>query len=120
MERVLQIDSLAWESPPGFDAGISQVVLADTLDQVAKRGTRTRLVRFGPGARTTVPFVHDYEEEVYVLEGDQALLDAAATDIQAVYRGGMYFLRPAGTFHGPFSSEQGCLLYELHYYRSAA
>ena len=27
-----------------------------------------------------------------------------------------YACRPPGVFHGPFKSEEGCLLYEIHYY----
>ena len=27
-----------------------------------------------------------------------------------------YACRPPGVYHGPFKSERGCLLYEIHYY----
>jgi hypothetical protein len=27
-----------------------------------------------------------------------------------------YACRPPGAFHGPFSSQQGCTLFETHYY----
>lgn len=50
-------------------AGIPQRILADALDESAKRGHRTRLVRFAPGAKTNEPFVHDYWEEVLVVSG---------------------------------------------------
>jgi len=33
-------------------------------------GGRTRLLHFDPGVYTTVPFVHDHWEEVYLIEGD--------------------------------------------------
>jgi hypothetical protein len=25
--------------------------------------------------------------------------------------------RPPGVYHGPFKSEKGCVLFEIHYYR---
>src|SRR3546814_12605454 len=59
-----------WESPPGYPPGIEQKILAGALDEGAKRGNRTRLLRFRPGAFTTEPFVHDYWAEVYLVSGD--------------------------------------------------
>ena len=40
------------------------------MDEDGKSGNRTRLLRFGPGVFTTVPFCHDYWEEVYLVSGD--------------------------------------------------
>ncbi len=37
------------------------------LDETNRRGTRTRLLRFAPGVFTTVPFEHEYWEEVYLV-----------------------------------------------------
>jgi hypothetical protein len=51
------------EVPPGYPAGIRQKILAGSLDEAGKRGSRTRLLRFDPGVYTTAPFVHDYREE---------------------------------------------------------
>ncbi len=59
-----------WETPPGYPRGIEQKILAGVLDESAKRGTRSRLLRFAPGVFTTRPFVHDYWEEVYLISGD--------------------------------------------------
>ena len=79
-------------------------------------GFRTRHLRFKPGVYTTEPFVHEYWEEVYLVSGDLIVgCDAAG-------RGGekfgphTYACRPPGTPHGPFKSDTGCLLLELHYY----
>ena len=116
MEQVLRLETFEWQRPAGFDEGIEQVIIVDTLDQEKKRGVRTRFVRFAPGAATTVPFIHDYDEEVYLVEGDQALLDKATLRQVASYLKGAYFVRPAGTFHGPFASAAGCLLLEIHSY----
>src|SRR5512147_164295 len=60
-----------WESPgPNYPPGFSQKVLASDLDEAAKRGSRTRLLRIEPGAYSTEPFVHDHWEEVFLVQGD--------------------------------------------------
>ena len=59
-----------WETPPGYPKGIQQKILSGALDEANRRGTRTRLLRFAPGAFTTAPFVHEYWEEVYLVTGD--------------------------------------------------
>lgn len=105
-----------WETPPGYPPGMQQKVLASDLDETHKRGSRTRLLRIAAGAFSTVPFVHDHWEEVYVLQGDLIV----GNDEQG--RGGEQFMaptyacRPPGVYHGPFTSKHGCLLYEIHYY----
>ncbi len=62
--------SSGWSTPPGYPAGIEQKILAGTLDEERRSGSRTRLLRFAPGVFTTEPFVHEYWEEVYLIEGD--------------------------------------------------
>ena len=49
-----------WESPPGYPEGIKQKILASDMDEEKKTGSRTRLLRFDPGAFSTNPFIHDY------------------------------------------------------------
>ncbi|WP_424202972.1 cupin [Acinetobacter venetianus] len=116
MERILHIPTQNWEAPPIFDKGIEQIVIEDSLDIEKKTGIRTRFVRFNSGAATKTVFVHDYHEEVYLVSGDQILLDKNTLEMKKNYTAGEYFLRPAGTEHGPFSSETGCILLEIHYY----
>jgi uncharacterized RmlC-like cupin family protein len=116
MEKILNYANFNWESPKGFDDGIEQFVVKNTLDEVNKSGVRTRFVRFEAGAKTSVKFLHDYHEEVYLVEGDQILLDAGNLEPKEQYKSGEYFMRPAGTYHGPFTSEKGCVLFEIHYY----
>lgn len=105
-----------WERPAGYPPGIEQKILAGALDEAAGSGSRTRLLRFAPGAFTTEPFVHAYWEEVLLISGDQMV----GSDEQG--RGGeafkpmTYACRPPGVPHGPFKSVNGCLLYEFHYY----
>jgi hypothetical protein len=75
MEKNINIPSETWESPDGFDIGIEQILIENTLNEQDKTGIRTRFVRFNPGEKTKVVFLHDYHEEVYIISGDQVLLD---------------------------------------------
>jgi hypothetical protein len=109
-----------WEKLPDYPEGIEQQVLAGFLDEKAKRGFRTRHLRFAPGVHTTDPFVHDYWEEVYLVSGD--LIVGSDRNGKGGTRFGpnTYACRPPGTPHGPFKSETGCLLLEMHYYDEGA
>jgi hypothetical protein len=105
--------SVGWEALPGYPAGIEQKILAGSLDETGRRGTRTRLLRFAPGCFTSAPFVHAYWEEVYVLSGD---LTVAGGSGDVTFVANSYACRPPGVQHGPFKSTSGCLLFEIHYY----
>ena len=52
--------TVGWKTPAGYPGGIQEKILAGALDEKAKAGNRTRLLRFEPGARSAMPFVHDY------------------------------------------------------------
>jgi len=112
--------NVGWETPLGYPSGIKQKILASDIDEKGKTGSRSRLLRFDPGVFTTAPFKHDHWEEVYLVSGDLTV----GTDEQG--RGGepfkayTYACRPPGVSHGPFKSETGCLLFEIHYYDEAA
>lgn len=108
-----------WEVPPGYPDGIQQKILAGSLDESKRSGSRTRLLRFEPGAFTVDPFVHDYWEEVYLLSGDLAVGNDAQGNGGTAFRPNTYACRPPGAFHGPFKSEKGCMLLEIHYYDPA-
>ncbi len=105
-----------WETPPGYPRGIEQKILAGVLDESAKRGTRSRLLRFAPGVFTTRPFVHDYWEEVYLISGDLIVGNDAQGRGGRSFAANTYACRPPGVEHGPFKSNTGCLLFEIHYY----
>ena len=105
-----------WETPAGYPAGIQQKILSGALDERNKRGSRSRLLRFEPGVFTTMPFVHEYWEEVYLIEGDLTVGNDAAGQGGEGFPAGTYACRPPGAVHGPFKSNGGCLLYEIHYY----
>ena len=105
-----------WHALPGYPPGIQEKIVAGALDEKAKHGNRTRLLRFAPGARTTKPFVHEYWEEVYLIEGELTVGNDTAGQGGESFPAGTYACRPPGAVHGPFKSTGGCLLYEIHYY----
>ena len=105
-----------WETPPGYPSGIQQKILASDIDEKRKKGSRTRLLRFAPGAYTIAPFVHDHWEEVYLVAGDLTVGSDARGSGGTSFSAPTYACRPPGVRHGPFKSERGCLLYEFHYY----
>ena len=105
-----------WVTPEGYPVGIKQKVLASDLDERRKSGSRTRLLRFDPGVYTTAPFVHDHWEEVYILSGDLIVGNDAEGNGGTSFTAPTYACRPPGIFHGPFKSNEGCLLFEMHYY----
>ena len=108
-----------WEVPEGYPPGIEQKILSGALDEKASSGTRTRLLRFQPGVYTTAPFVHEYWEEVYLVSGDLTVGNDAKGQGGAPFSANTYACRPPGAAHGPFKSNNGCLLYEIHYYDPA-
>lgn len=108
-----------WETPAGYPPGIQQKILAGALDEVNKRGSRTRLLRFAPGVYTTAPFVHEYWEEVYQVSGDLIVGNDANGKGGTAFKPNTYACRPPGAPHGPFKSEKGCVLLEIHYFDPA-
>ncbi len=111
--------STGWETPPGYPPGIEQKIISGGLDEVNKRGSRTRLLRFQPGVYTTAPFVHEYWEEVYQVSGDLTVGNDANGKGGTAFPPNTYACRPPGAPHGPFKSEKGCVLLEIHYFDPA-
>lgn len=105
-----------WETPPGYPTGIKQKILSGALDEDNGAGSRTRLLRFDAGTYTTAPFVHDYWEEVFLVSGDLTVGNDVNGEGGASFQPFTYACRPPGAFHGPFKSENGCILHEIHYF----
>ena len=79
-------------------------------------GVATRILRFEPNTDTSPNGVqiHDFWEEVYILEGSMTDLNLGQT-----FSAGDYACRPPGMHHGPWvAGEAGCLTFEVRY-RSA-
>jgi hypothetical protein len=111
----LDLDT-GWEVPAGYPEGIKQKILSGGLDESGRHGTRTRLLRFDPGVFTTAPFVHEYWEEVYLVSGDLTVGNDEQGNGGESFAPHTYACRPPGAFHGPFRSDTGCLLLEIHYF----
>jgi hypothetical protein len=105
-----------WHTPAGYDPGFKQKILAGELDETNRCGNRTRLLRIEAGTYSKIPFVHDYWEEVFLLSGDLIVGNDAQGNGGEQFRNYTYAVRPPGVHHGPFKSENGCLLLETHYY----
>ena len=105
-----------WAVPSGYPVGIQQKILAGELNESLRTGTRTRLLRFDPGIFTKEPFVHDYWEEVYLISGDLLVGNDKYGEGGETFQSNTYACRPPGAAHGPFKSNGGCLLLEIHYY----
>lgn len=108
-----------WEVPTGYPTGIKQKILSGALDEENRAGTRTRLLKFDAGTFTTAPFVHEYWEEVFLVSGDLTVGNDVNGDGGESFSPFTYACRPPGAWHGPFKSENGCLLLEIHYFDPA-
>jgi hypothetical protein len=75
-------------------------------------GDITRLLRFAPGVLTAHTIVHDFWEEVFIVEG--SVVDVG---LGRIFTAGMYACRPPGMKHGPYASPDGALLFETRYHR---
>jgi hypothetical protein len=94
----------------GLVPGLHERILATDPE----RGVATRMLRFAPGTDTTAagPQIHDFWEEVYIVEG--ALHDLT---LNQTFRAGTYACRPPGMPHGPWTAIDGCLTFEVRYAR---
>jgi quercetin dioxygenase-like cupin family protein len=102
------VTQIPWTPVAGVDVGMTERILAaDPGANVA-----TRMLRFPPGCDTTPNGVqvHDFWEEVYILEGSFTDLELGQT-----FRAGEYACRPPGMRHGPWRSDAGCLTFEVRY-----
>jgi hypothetical protein len=97
-----------WTPCAGDVTGLTERILAADQDG----GVATRMLRFEPGTDTSANGVqvHDFWEEVYILEGSFTDLNLKET-----FTAGMYACRPPGMAHGPWVSEDGCVTFEARY-----
>lgn len=108
--------STAW-SPVAASAGlIEEILLADNLDTEAGKGSRTRIARWQPGALIARPVVHDFHEEVFIVEGELVVGCDAEGEGGEVFGPYTFACRPPGAVHGPFASRTGCVMLEFQYY----
>ncbi len=101
--------NIEWIPVAGNVPGLYERILA----RDSKGGVATRMLRFNPGTDTSANgiVVHDFWEEVYILEG--AIYDIP---LGKNFTAGMYACRPPGMKHGPWKTEEGCTTFEVRYY----
>lgn len=77
------------------------------LNEDSTSGRKTLLQRWDPNtANVKDNFVHPYIEEIFIVEGD-----LADTRLNEKWVKGAYAYRKPGMNHGPFRSEEGCLMF---------
>ncbi len=99
--------SYGWRPVEGDTLGIKEKILS--LDPGTK--SYTRLLKFPPGIQTAETLVHDFWEEVLIVEGE--LIDLGK---KQTFGAGFYACRPPGMKHGPYHIPRGCTTFEIRYY----
>lgn len=71
-----------------------------------------RVLEFAPGTDTSANGVqsHDYWEEVFIIKG--SIYDIT---LQQKFTAGMIATRPPGMKHGPWKTDEGCVMYEIRH-----
>ena len=101
------------------DAAFKQKILAQDIDEPNRTGSRSRLLKIAPGGYSTEPFVHEHWEEVYLLNGDLIVGNDANGEGGEKFHAPTYACRPPGVHHGPFKTDDGCVMFEMHYFYDA-
>ena len=107
-----------WTRLPADTGAVEELVLADNFDPATRTGSRTRLARWLPGTRYAKPVIHDFHEEVFIVEGEFIVGCDAQGQGGETFGPYTFACRPPGVWHGPFASPTGCVLFEIQYYES--
>ena len=75
-----------------------------------------RLARWSAGALIDRPVVHDFHEEVFIVEGELVVGCDAEGEGGEAFGPYTFACRPPGAVHGPFVSRTGCVMFEIQYY----
>lgn len=102
------VADVPWQRCAGDARGLYEQVLARDGDS----HIATRILKFEPGADSSANGVqvHDFWEEIYVVEG--GIVDLTLNER---FEAGSYACRPPGMRHGPWRSDEGALLFEVRY-----
>ncbi len=111
-----QSAGLAWSPVPGYKGAIDELILTDNFDPEARTGSRTRLARWRPGALMPQPVIHEFHEEVFIVEGDFVVGCDAKGGGGERFDAYTFACRPPAVWHGPFTSIGGCVLLEFQYF----
>ena len=99
-------NTLEWNPAPGYSSGVFERVLSDEKET----GNLTRLLMIEPKTEFPEILIHDYWEEVYILEGE-----TVDTRLKQTFTSGAYACRPPGMKHGPYVYPKGCTMLEIRY-----
>ncbi len=99
---------IEWQEIEGSGGMIHEKILSLDPDT----GDYTRVLEFKPGTRTTETLVHEFWEEVWIISG--SLYDIAK---EQHFAAGTYACRPPGMLHGPYDIPDGCMTFEIRYYK---
>jgi len=107
-QEFFETDTVPVTPCAGSVTGLTERILA--ADPAG--GVASRILYFEPGTDTTPNGVqvHDFWEEVFIMEGSFTDLRLGTT-----FTAGMYASRPPGMEHGPWVSESGCKTFEVRY-----
>lgn len=97
----------SWERAAGYPEGIYEMILYEAED-----GSHSRFLKLEPGAETDSVLTHDFHEEAFILHGE--LIDKT---LDQSFTQGMYACRNPGMEHGPYRSPNGCLTFEVRYFK---
>ncbi len=97
-----------WRWLEGLEGQVQELVLSHD----PATGEFTRLTRFLPGADTAAfgGKAHDFPEEIFIVSG--RLFDGA---FGLWLEPGHHASRPPGEVHGPFRTEEGCLVLDVSF-----
>ena len=99
-------DEMKWEK-------VEDKVWEKILRKDEKSGTYVRLIRVDPGFKGEKPLSHDFDELVYVLQGQVVNIKNGK-----IWHQGMFCHFPAGVEHGPLATDEGTLAIEFRHFSS--
>ena len=102
-----------WRKLDGYE-GVSEKSLSGEFNHDACTGSVTRLSRWVAGAHVGDTISHAWCEEVFLISGSLSI--GVPGEEEQRLTAGSYAVRPANIPHGPFFSEEGCLMIEFSYY----
>jgi hypothetical protein len=106
--------SSGWET---IAPGIEAKTLAGSLDEPAGKGHLNRLARWAPNAEIDAVRVHEFYEEVLVVEGTLLVASQEPPHRFEAFRAPAFACRPPHAKHGPFKAgPEGCLLLETSFF----
>ena len=105
-QEIHETESIPWTPVQGIPGMFEKVLNVDP-----DKGSVSRLLKFEPGTRTHEVLVHDFVEEIYIIEG--RVFD---TGQNLELKAGYYGYRHPGMKHGPYYSPDGALQVEIRNY----